>query len=89
MTDSRDAIETPPRKRQFTIRAILFATTLIAIAAAGFSGLIRADEEDLPIAFVLFVVAAPLALMLILSLVRTIERFIAMRRKRRETNPDA
>ncbi|MEX2141759.1 MAG: hypothetical protein WD894_21010 [Pirellulales bacterium] len=89
MIESSDAIETPPPKRQFTIRAVLFATMLVAIAAAGFSGLIRADDDDLPIAFVLFVVAAPLALVLILSLARTIERFTAMRRRQRETNPDA
>lgn len=79
----------PPRKRQFTIRAVLFATLLVAIAAAGFSGLIRAGEENVSTMFVLFVVAAPLALMLILSLWRTVERFVAMRRKRRETRSDA
>ena len=81
----------PParRKRQFTIRSVLFATTLVAIAAAGFGGLVRAGEEDTPTLFVLFVVAAPLALMLVLSLGRTIERFVVMRRKRRETRSDS
>ena len=86
---SRVAEPPLPRKRQITIRAILFATTLVAIAAAGFGGLVRTDEDDLPVAFIVFVVAAPMALMLVLSLARTIERFIAMRRQQREKTPDA
>ena len=89
MSEPDAATDPLPPKRQFTIRAVLFATMLVAIAAAGFSGLIRSDEDDMPTAFVLFVVAAPLALMLILSLARTIERFITMRRKRGETSSDA
>ncbi len=75
----------PParRKRQFTIRSVLFATTLVAIASAGFGGLVRAGEQGTPTLFVLFVVAAPLALMLVLSMTRTVERLLATRRKGR------
>lgn len=79
----------PPRKWQFTIRATLFATTLVAVAAACFGGLVRAGQDDLPTAAVLFVIAAPLALMLVLSLVSTAERLIALWRKRGEKNSDA
>jgi hypothetical protein len=90
MSNATDPAEPPLRpKRQITIRALLFATTLVAIAAAGFGGLVRTDEDDLPVAFIVFVVAAPLALMLVLSLASTFERFITMRRKRREKKPDA
>jgi hypothetical protein len=78
------SLDQPPRKRQFTIRALLFATTLVAVAAACFGGLVRAGQDDLPTAAVLFVIAAPLALKLILSLANTVERLIAMWRKRRE-----
>ena len=82
--DHSNDIEPPIRKRQFTIRSLLFATTLVAVAAAGFGGLVRAGQDDLPTVAVLFVIAAPLALMLVLSLARGIERLIAMWRKRRE-----
>ena len=51
--------------------------------------LVRAGEDDLPTASILFVVAAPLALMLILSLVRAIEHLISVWRKRRDRNSDA
>jgi hypothetical protein len=77
-----NSLEPPPRKRQFTIRALLFATTLVAVAAACFGGLVRAGQDDLPTAAVLFVIAAPLALMLVLSLASTVERFIELWRKR-------
>jgi hypothetical protein len=89
MNNSTDHAELPlARKRQFTIRGILFATALVAIAAAGFGGLVRSGE-DTPTVFVLFVIAAPLALMLILSLGRAIERLIVMRRKQRENRSDS
>jgi magnesium-transporting ATPase (P-type) len=86
MAEPPDSIQPSRRKRQFTIRSMLFGTMLVAIAAAGFSGLVRADEDDLPTAFVLFVVAAPLALLLVLSLARTVERLLLAWRKRRETD---
>jgi hypothetical protein len=90
MNNSTDPVDLPPpRKRQITIRAILFATTLVAIAAAGFGGLVRTDEDDLPVAFIVFVIAAPLALMLVLSVARGIERFVTMRRKRRKSGSDS
>jgi phosphatidylglycerophosphate synthase len=84
LPDSTD----PPGKRQFTIRALLVATTLVAVAAACFGGLVRAGQDDLPTAGVLFVIAAPLALMLILSLMRTAERLLAIWRKRNERNSE-
>ena len=83
MTDSPDAPDAPPRKRQFTIRALLFATTLVAVAAAGFGGLMRAGAGDKPTVFILFVIAAPLALMLVLSLARSVEHLIQLWRNRR------
>jgi hypothetical protein len=89
MSERPKSVEAPPSKRQITIRAILFATTLVAIAAAGFGGLVRTDDDDLPVAFIVFIVAAPLALMLVLSLARTFERFIAMRRERQNPNADS
>ena len=90
MTELPNAVEPPPRpKRQITIRAILFATTLVAIAAAAFGGLVRTDEDDLPVAFIVFVVAAPLALMLVLSVAGTIERFVVMRRERERKRSDS
>ena len=84
MSEPDNTASAARRKRQFTIRSVLFATTLVAIAAAGFGGLVRAGAEGTPTLFVLFVVAAPLGLVLILSLVRTVEQLLAMRRKRRE-----
>ena len=88
MSEPDNTASAPRRKRQFTIRSVLFATTLVAIAAAGFGGLVRAGDAAAPTLFVLFVVAAPLGLMLVLSLGRTIERFIVMRRKRRDESSD-
>jgi hypothetical protein len=82
--DSSNDLEPPPRNRQFTIRALLFATTLVAVAAACFGGLVRAGQDDLPTAAVLFVIAAPLALMLLLSLVNTVQRLIELWRRRKE-----
>jgi hypothetical protein len=82
------SFDPPPRKHQFTIRALLFATTLVAVAAACFGGLVRAGQNDLPTAAVLFVIASPLALMLVLSVAGSVERLIAMWRKRRERNSD-
>jgi hypothetical protein len=85
MISPSDIPDPPPRKRQFTIRALLFATTLVAVAAACFGGLVRAgQDDDLPTAAVLFVIAAPLAVMLILSLAGAVERLIVMWRKRRQ-----
>ena len=84
MTDTDNSFEPPPRARQFTIRALLFATTLVAVAAACFGGLVRAGQDDLPTAAVLFVIAAPLALMLLLSLVNTVQRLIELWRRRKE-----
>jgi hypothetical protein len=84
LMDDSNNVDTPTPKRQFTIRALLFATTLVAVAAAGYGGLVRARQDDLPTVAVLFVIAAPLALMLVLSLARGVERLIAMWRKRRE-----
>ncbi|HJS08498.1 MAG TPA: hypothetical protein VJ809_12590 [Pirellulales bacterium] len=81
--DHSNDVEPPTRKRQFTIRALLFATTLVAVAAAAFGGLVRAGQDDMPTVAVLFVIAAPLALMLVLSLARGVERLIVMWRKRR------
>jgi predicted nucleic acid-binding Zn ribbon protein len=86
--DSSNDLEPPRRTRQFTIRALLFATTLVAVAAACFGGLIRAGQDDLPTTAVLFVIAAPLALMFVLSLAGTIERLIGLWRKRRKGNSD-
>jgi hypothetical protein len=84
MTQPIDSSEPPKPKRQFTIRAILFATTLVAVAAAGFGGLVRAKDDELPVFFVLFVIAAPLAFMLVQSAYRGVENFIAMRRRLRD-----
>ena len=77
-----------PRKRQFTIRGILFATTLFAVAAAGFGGLARSNAGETATPFVLFVIAAPLALMLVLSLVSAVERLVVEHRKRRQEKSD-
>jgi hypothetical protein len=89
MSEPDNTADLSRRRRQFTIRSILFATTLVAVAAAGFGGLVRAGEDGDPTMFVLFVVAAPLGLVLILNGWRTIERFLATRRKRRETRSDS
>jgi hypothetical protein len=83
MSESSHEVGSPPPKRQFTIRGLLVLMLLVSIAAAGFSGLLRA-EEDSPAMFVLFVVAAPLALLLLASIARLIESFIAARRWRRD-----
>jgi hypothetical protein len=88
MSEPDNTADAPRRRRKFTIRSILFATTLVAIAAAGFGGLVRAGEDSGPTLFVLFVVAAPLGLMLILSGVRAAERFFIARRKRRRNDMD-
>jgi hypothetical protein len=89
MEPDYDIIESPPRRRrQFTIRAILFAMLLVAIAAAGFSGLIRTDQEGLPTTFVLFIVAAPLALLLLANVARAVERFLEARSRSRESDSE-
>jgi hypothetical protein len=82
MNDLRPEPE-PRRKRQFTIRAILFVTLLVSVAAAGFSGLLRAEGGS-PTTFVLFVIAAPLAVLLVASIARAIESYVMARRKRRQ-----
>jgi magnesium-transporting ATPase (P-type) len=89
MIDSPDANAPPPGRRQFTIGAILLLTFMVAIAAAGFSGLVRTEQDDLPTAFVLFVIAAPLALMVFVSITKSVTHFIAVRRKRRQIDSDS
>jgi hypothetical protein len=76
-------LEPPRRKRQFTIRAILLVTLLVSVAAAGFSGLLRVEQGS-PTTFVLFVIAAPLAVLLVASIARAIESYVMSRRKRRQ-----
>jgi len=88
MNEPENTADQAPRKHQITIRGLLFATTLVAIAAAGFAGLVRADDGQTATPFVLFVVAAPLALMLVLSVVGAVERLVAEFRKRRDKNSD-
>ena len=80
MTEPAKSTEPRRRKRQFTIRAMLFATFLVAIAAAGFSGLIRTEPDGGPTPFFLFIVAAPLALLLASGLLRAIQRLLATRK---------
>jgi hypothetical protein len=82
MSEPRPKPEPRP-KRQFTIRAILFVTLLISVAAAGFSGLLRAEQGSATL-FVLFVIAAPLALLLVASVARAVESLIIARRSKRD-----
>ena len=89
MNEPENTAEPPPRKHQFTIRGILFATTLVAVAAAGFAGLVRANDGQTATPFVLFVVAAPLALMLVLSLIGATEQLVAGWKRRRNNSNGA
>jgi hypothetical protein len=75
-------LDPPRRGNQFTIRAILFLTLLVTIAAAGFGGLVRAREDNLSTTFVMFVVVAPLALLLVMSLSQAVQGFLKTRRQR-------
>jgi cation transporter-like permease len=82
MSEAKPEPEPEPRpKRQFTIRAILFVTLLVSVAAAGFSGLLRAEQGSATL-FVVFVIAAPLGLLLVASVARAVEGFIIARRRR-------
>jgi hypothetical protein len=76
-------LQEPRQRPQFTIRALLFVTLLIAISAAGFSGLIRAGQDDLSSEFVMFVVAAPLALLMIAGIWEAVQRILESRRQKR------
>lgn len=72
-----------PRPRQFGLRVLFLVTLMVAICAAGFAGIVRAEEDDRAFRFILFTIAAPIALTIAMSGYRHVEEFLARRRKRR------
>ncbi len=79
-----------PRRFQFGIRSIFFLMLVAAIAAGIFAALERAFQQQADTAFfVILVVAAPVGLMVLVSLWKTAEDFLATRRQQRDQRDDS
>jgi len=84
MSNSEPPESPPPRRPfQFGLGTLLLITTLFAVLAAAFAGMLhrRAGRSSMPPGFfVLMAVAAPVAVLIVLSLVRAIVRWLQGRR---------
>jgi hypothetical protein len=79
-----------PRRFQFGIRLLFFLMLVAAIAAGIFAALVRAIERQADTAyFIVLVVAAPVGFMVLVSLWKTIEDFLASRRNERQSPDDS
>ena len=77
--------ESPPPRRpfQFTLGTLLLVTTLVSILAAALAGLLqrRSSSFEMPPGFfVLMTIAAPVAVLIFLSLTRALVRWLGRRR---------
>ena len=82
MTDTEPS--GPPRRPfQFTLGTLLLITMLTSVLAAALAGMLRLGHSSLPRGFfVLMVVAAPMAVMILLSLLRSISGLFDRKRRR-------
>jgi len=84
MSNSAPPESPPPRHPfQFGLGTLLLITTLFAVLAAAFAGMLdrRAGRSSMPPGFfVLMAVAAPVAVLIVLSLVRAIVHWLQGRR---------
>jgi hypothetical protein len=79
-----------PRRFQYGIRLLFFLMLVAAVTAAIFAGLVRAVEQKADTAyFIILVVAAPVGFMMLVSLWKTIEDFLASRRNERQGRDDS
>ena len=79
-----------PRRFQFGIRSLFFLMLVAAIAAGIFAALVRAVQQQADTAFfVILVVAAPVGFMVLVSLWKTAEDFLAARRDERDPRDDS
>lgn len=70
----------PSRRRfQFPLSRLFLLMTLVSVLSAAGAGLMRAKDSELP-GFVLMLVAAPLATMIVLSLWFALVRLFSSRR---------
>ena len=79
----------PPPKRpfQFGLASMLLVMVLVSVLSASFAGLWhrhRGEATMPPGFFVLMAVAAPMALMILASVLRAVTRYIASRREEEE-----
>jgi len=83
MTDSRSP--PPPRRRvQFSLRSLLLLAVICSVSAAtlaGMLGLQRSGVKFPPGFFVVMAAAAPLAVMVVLGLIRAMIRWLARRKR--------
>jgi hypothetical protein len=79
-----------PRRFQFGIRSLFFLMLVAAIAAGIFAALVRAVQKQADTAFfVILVVAAPVGFMVLVSLWKALEDFLAARRNERDRRDDS
>jgi len=77
--------ESPPPRRpfQFTLGTLLLVTALVSVLAAALGGLLRRRQgafEMPPGFFVLMTIAAPVAVLIFLSLAQSLLRWLNRRR---------
>ena len=76
----------PPRF-QFGLAALLLTMLVIGVAAAGFAGM--ADRGDLRAAAIVFVLVAPMGILMLLSGFQSLQHWLAKRRQARTlSNPN-
>jgi hypothetical protein len=69
----------PHRWYQFSLARMFLLTTLVSVLVAAWSGLVR-FQGSMPIGFYVMTVAAPLAIVIVLSLLHALGRLLDRRR---------
>jgi len=63
----------PPPRYQFSLRRLFLVTTLVSLMASAWAGLMN-REGSVHLGFYLMIVAGPLAVLMLMSLFRTLMR---------------
>jgi hypothetical protein len=69
----------PHRWYQFSLARMFLLTTLVSVLVAAWSGLVR-FQGSMPIGFYVMTIAAPLAIVIVLSLLHALGRLLDRRR---------
>ncbi|MEN6494608.1 MAG: hypothetical protein ABFD16_09985 [Thermoguttaceae bacterium] len=69
----------PHRWYQFSLARMFLLTTLVSVLVAAWSGLVR-FQGSMPIGFYVMTIAAPLAVVIVLSLLHALGRLLDHRR---------
>jgi hypothetical protein len=76
----------PPRGRyQYSLASLLLLTALVSVLAAALGGMLRREYFDSPtpaVYFLMMAIAAPIGVMIVVSLLRAAVRWAARSRRR-------